>query len=62
MNFLSGYHTRNEENFKKKKRKDEIFFQCPNFYMSNSISFIVGLLQSVLKKIIIQLIVFPLGS
>lgn len=35
---------------KKKKRKDEIFFQCPNIYISNSISFIVGLLQSVLKK------------
>lgn len=48
---------------KKKKRKDEIFFQCPNIYISNSISFIVGLLQSVLKKKkIIQLIVSPLSS
>lgn len=49
MNFLSEYRTRNEDNFKE-MREDAIFLRCPNICINKSISFVVGLSQSVLEN------------
>lgn len=49
MNFLSEYRTRNEDNFNE-MRKDAIFLRCPNIYINKSISFVVGLSQSILEN------------